>query len=118
MSRAASYRACSTRRTKADITAIRDVILAVIREDPPMTVRQVFYQLVARGCIEKSEAQYQGTVIRLMTEMRLSGDLPYSWVVDESRQFASPLLSRVSPTPPRRPRNSIGEVRSRSLMIM
>ena len=42
-----------------------------------MTVRQVFYQLVSRGVIEKTEAQYQGTVIRLMTEMRLSDELPY-----------------------------------------
>jgi hypothetical protein len=81
-----SYRACSTRRTKANIATIRDTIVAVIQDDPPMTVRQVFYQLVARGAIEKSEAQYQGTVIRLMTEMRLSGDLPYDLVVDESRR--------------------------------
>ena len=51
-----------------------------------MTVRQVFYQLVSRGVIEKTEEQYQGTVIRLMTEMRLDDILPYSWVVDESRR--------------------------------
>jgi hypothetical protein len=84
-----TYRACSTsrsRRTKADINAIRTAIRDVIEDDPPMTVRQVFYQLVARGVIEKTEEQYQGTVIRLMTEMRLDGSLPYSWVVDESRR--------------------------------
>ena len=51
-----------------------------------MTVRQVFYQLVARGVIEKSEAAYHGVVIRLMTEMRLDGRLPFSSVVDESRR--------------------------------
>ena len=51
-----------------------------------MTVRQVFYQLVARAVIEKTEEQYQGTVIRLMTEMRLDGSLPYSLIVDESRR--------------------------------
>jgi hypothetical protein len=59
----------------------------VIEDDPPMTVRQVFYQLVARGVIEKTEEQYQGTVIRLMTDMRLDGELPYDWVVDESRRI-------------------------------
>ena len=75
-----------SRRTKAGVTAIRDAIINVIEADPPMTVRQVFYQLVARNVIEKSEAQYQGTVIRLMTEMRLAGDLPFDWVVDESRR--------------------------------
>jgi len=83
-----SYRACPTngaRRTKAEIAAIRAAIHEVIGNDPPMTVRQVFYQLVARGVIEKTEAEYQRTVIRLMTEMRLDGDLPFDWVVDESR---------------------------------
>jgi hypothetical protein len=84
-----TYRACPTkpvRRTKADVTAIRNAILKVIAGDPPMTVRQVFYQLVTRNVIEKSEAEYQSTVIRLMTEMRLDGSLPYAWVVDESRR--------------------------------
>jgi hypothetical protein len=61
-------------------------IIEVVADDPPMTVRQVFYQLVTRGVIEKTEEQYQGTVIRLMTEMRLAGDLPFDWVVDESRR--------------------------------
>jgi hypothetical protein len=83
-----SYRACptKTRRSKADIVGIKQAIRDVIRNDPPMTVRQVFYQLVTRGVIEKTEEQYQGTVIRLMTDMRLDGSLPYSWVVDESRR--------------------------------
>ncbi|XIA64524.1 hypothetical protein ACFIOY_37755 [Bradyrhizobium sp. TZ2] len=34
----------------------------------------------------RQEAEYQQTVIRLMTEMRFAGDLPYHWVVDESRR--------------------------------
>jgi hypothetical protein len=83
------FRECGpprAKRSKADMTAIRDTIIAVIEQDPPMTVRQVFYQLVARGAIEKSEAQYKGTVIRLMGEMRLSGAMPWEWVVDESRR--------------------------------
>jgi len=36
--------------------------------------------------IEKTEEQYQGTVIRLMTDMRLEGELPFEWVVDETRR--------------------------------
>jgi hypothetical protein len=74
------------RRTKAAVAAIRDAIIKVIEDDPPMTVRQVFYQLVARDAIEKTEEQYHQTVIRLMTEMRLDGELPFDWVVDESRR--------------------------------
>jgi hypothetical protein len=51
-----------------------------------MTVRQVFYQLVVRDVIEKTEKAYNGTVIRLLTDMRLNGELPLSWIVDESRR--------------------------------
>jgi hypothetical protein len=83
------YRACPTRRgrrSKADIDDIKKAIVDVIQDDPPMTVRQVFYQLVTRGVIEKTEAQYQGTVIRLMTDMRIGGELRWDWIVDESRR--------------------------------
>jgi hypothetical protein len=85
----ALYRACPTkrvRRTKADIDVVKQAILDVIGADPPMTVRQVFYQLVTRGVIEKTEREYQQTVIRLMTDMRLAGELPFDLVIDESRR--------------------------------
>jgi hypothetical protein len=39
----------------------------------------VFYQLVSRSVIEKTEKAYKGTVVRLMAEMRLDGELPWSW---------------------------------------
>jgi hypothetical protein len=84
-----SYPACSTkpaRRTKADMAGIREAIVNVVESDPPMTVRQVFYQLVTRGVIEKTEEEYQGTVIRLLTDMRLNGDIPFSDIVDETRR--------------------------------
>jgi hypothetical protein len=66
--------------------AIRTEILAALLVDQPMTVRQVFYQLVVRGALEKTEAQYQGTVIRLLTEMRMDGTIPFTWITDESRR--------------------------------
>jgi hypothetical protein len=83
-----SYRACSTkqRRTKSDVQAIRDDIRAILDADNPMTVRQVFYQLVVRGTIEKTEKEYQGTVIRLLTDMRMAGTVQFSWIIDESRR--------------------------------
>src|SRR6266568_1231878 len=42
------------RRTKADIATIKETIRDILREAHPMTVRQVFYQLVTRGTIEKT----------------------------------------------------------------
>jgi hypothetical protein len=83
-----SYRAYSIkldRRTKAEIDDIKAAIVAILKADHPMTVRQVFYRLVVQKVIEKTEAEYQGTVIRLLTEMRLNGSIRFNWIVDESR---------------------------------
>src|SRR5262249_27383627 len=83
------YQACSTKRsqrTKADIEEIKKAIVDVVGADPPMTVRQVFYQLVTRSVIEKTEKEYQQTVIRLISDMRIAGELEWSWIIDERRR--------------------------------
>jgi hypothetical protein len=82
------YEACPikrNRRSKAEIEQVKAGIVAVLKADHPMTVRQVFYQLVVRNVVEKTEEQYQGTVIRLLTDMRMDGAIPFAWIVDESR---------------------------------
>jgi hypothetical protein len=79
------YRACPTRRTKEDIDAIKVAIKAILKADHPQTVRQVFYQLVTRGVIEKTEKEYQSTVIRLLKDMRLSDQIDFEDIIDSSR---------------------------------
>lgn len=79
-----------SRRTKDEMSAIREEIYRVCEEDQPMTVRQVFYRLVAAGVIPKTESQYRTTVIRLLGEMRESYDLPWSWIVDNTRWMRKP----------------------------
>jgi hypothetical protein len=74
------------RRSGDEIETIRETIDAILTDDYPQTVRQVFYQLVARGTIEKTEKEYQGTVIRLLSEIRLDGRVDWDWIVDESRR--------------------------------
>src|SRR5262245_41781312 len=89
MSATELYEACPikrVRRTKAEIDAVRSAIIEALKADRPMTVRQIFYRLVVRNVIEKTEEQYQGTVIRLLTDMRMDGTLPFGWIVDESRR--------------------------------
>jgi hypothetical protein len=39
----------------------------------------------------KEERQYQGTVIRLVGEMRLDGTLPWEWIADITRRIRQPL---------------------------
>ena len=88
----------TTRRTDSDISKVKRAIKEVLQAEHPLTVRQVFYRLVVRGDIEKSENEYKKTVIRLLTEMRMKSTMwaaarglsdghfiPFDWIIDESR---------------------------------
>lgn len=78
------------RRSQADITVIREAIYDTIATDPPMTVRQVFYQLVSQGVIDKNEAEYKGTVVRLLGLMRREHEIPFGWIADSTRWMRKP----------------------------
>ena len=60
--------------------SLRDVICQIVFENQPMTVRQIFYQLVSLGIIAKNETEYKSTVVRLLSDMRLAGTLPFGWI--------------------------------------
>ncbi len=78
------------RRTKAAVNSIRDAIRDVLQSDHPRTVRQVFYALTVRGVIRKQEMEYHRTVIRLLVEMRETGDIPFDWIADNTRWMRKP----------------------------
>jgi hypothetical protein len=68
---------------------IRAAIAAVLESYHPMTVRQCFYQLVSRGTIAKTEQEYK-TVVRLLTEMRRRGQIPFGYIADNTRWMRKP----------------------------
>ena len=78
------------RRARADMDRIRRMIQEVLEEIQPATVRQVFYQLVGRGVVAKTEMEYKSTVIRLLTEMRRAGEIPFGWIADSTRWMRKP----------------------------
>ena len=78
------------RRSKADVTEVRDAIIEVIGEYSRMTVRQCYYQLVTRGVIDKTETEYKSTVCRLLAEMRRDGSVPYDKIADNTRWMRKP----------------------------
>ncbi len=87
-----TYGACPIkrdRRTKAAIEAIKGEIVDVLAQYRPATVRQTYYQLVARQVIDKTEAEYK-TVCRLLKVMRRDGAVPYSWLADYTRYMRRP----------------------------
>jgi hypothetical protein len=64
--------------------SLQAAILDVLTEDDPMTLRQLFYQLVGRGDIDKTEQQY-GAVGRQCAEMRVDGRIPWACIADNTR---------------------------------
>ena len=79
-----------TRRTRAEMEVIRAALLDIVNEGSGMTVRHLFYRLVSAGVVEKTEAEYDGTVARLAVELRRSGDIPYGKIIDGSRLYTAP----------------------------
>ena len=79
-----------TRRTKAEMEALRSALYEIVAQAAPASVRQVFYQAVSRGLVEKNEAEYKNTVCRLLADMRLQGEMPYGWIADGTRWQRKP----------------------------
>jgi hypothetical protein len=79
-----------SRRTRADMEKLRTVLYEVIQANPPMSIRQVFYQMVALGYVDKTEGEYKDTVDRLLIEMRMEGTLPFEWIADNTRWMRKP----------------------------
>lgn len=92
--RSSSYRSSSTtsrkRRSGKQIASIRERIYETLAADHPMTIRQLFYRLVVGEVINKLESEYKQTVVRLTAEMRLSGEIPFGWIADNTRWMRKP----------------------------
>jgi hypothetical protein len=69
----------------AKTRAVLERTVAVLTEHHPMTVRQVYYQLVSRQVLENSRSQYQA-VSNLLVEARKEGTIPWNWVEDRLRR--------------------------------
>jgi hypothetical protein len=72
------------RRTNAEIATIKAEIYDLVKRMQPMSVRQVFYQLAVAHILAKTENQYSA-VCRYLGEMRRAGEIPYSWIADNTR---------------------------------
>lgn len=68
------------------IIRIFDDILGIVDS---MTVRQIFYALVSRAVIEKTENGYK-KVMRQLRDMRRERALPYAWIADNTRWRRKP----------------------------
>lgn len=77
------------RRTKADMAELRRALAEIVAEGTPMTVRQVYYQAVTRGLIDKTEQQYKA-ICRLLVLMRRDRSIDYDDIADNTRWMRKP----------------------------
>jgi len=63
--------------------------LSILKQERPMTIRQLFYRLVSVSEISNSLRDYQ-RVSRIMTKVREDGRCPFEWIVDRSRPTYQP----------------------------
>lgn len=57
----------------------------ILAEQNPMTVRQVYYQLVSRQVIENTRGAYQA-VSNALVDARREGAIPWEWIEDRLRR--------------------------------
>jgi hypothetical protein len=72
------------RRTKAEIERLWLAIYEELAEHHPQSVRHVYYRMVVRGLVDKTDAGYD-TVQTQLVKMRRCGTIPYEWVTDGTR---------------------------------
>jgi hypothetical protein len=77
------------RRIRAVMDALPQRIFAVVEEQHPMMVRQVYYRMVAAGVIEKTQAEYRA-IQRQVLLLRRAKAIPYSWITDNTRYVLRP----------------------------
>lgn len=58
-------------------------------QEPPMTVRQMFYRMSSGGHVEKTEEGYK-RVQRCLLHMRRKGAIPYHYIADNTRWQRKP----------------------------
>lgn len=68
------------------------ILEAFDEQGPPMSVRQIFYQLSARGVVPKDDTKGYRPVQRNVTLMRRNGSLPYNWIGDNTRWQIRPTM--------------------------
>ncbi|MBL8726658.1 MAG: hypothetical protein JNK49_21635 [Planctomycetes bacterium] len=71
------------------MTDLRSALVEIVREGAPMTVRQIYYQAVTKGLIDKTEQQYKA-IGRLLVLMRRDGTIDYQDIADNTRWMRKP----------------------------
>jgi hypothetical protein len=70
-----------------DSIALIEAMREIAAESNPITGRGVGYKMFTRGLIPSMARNEMQRVYRLLKEGRERGDIPWEWIVDETREF-------------------------------
>jgi len=73
-----------TKSSRTRIDDINDILAEYAREGYDLSLRQLYYQLVARAVIENSQQSYK-RIVDLMSKARLAGLVDWNMIVDRGR---------------------------------
>ncbi len=77
------------RRSDAELDALDSVIVRVIADDSPVTLRGVYYRVVSACAVAKTEQGYQ-LIGRQLLKLRRSGRVSYDAITDGTRYVMRP----------------------------
>jgi hypothetical protein len=86
------------RSTKKELEDIDSAIYDIARAEQPVTIRGLFYRMVSRGLVPKTDKANEetgepsgyGIVQREALKLRRAGVLPYGWITDGTRLRLKP----------------------------
>ncbi|MBO0813673.1 MAG: hypothetical protein J2P30_00750 [Actinobacteria bacterium] len=77
------------RRTRAELAAVDEAIIAAVELEHPITLRGVFYRAESAGAVEKTQEGYD-LIQRQLLKLRRNGVIPYDHVIDGTRWVSKP----------------------------
>src|SRR5262245_18862861 len=69
--------------------AIAEQAVAILHDEQPMTLRQLFYRLVSAGALVNKQQEYR-RLGNVMTKLREALEVPRGWIVDHVRTTLKP----------------------------
>jgi hypothetical protein len=72
------------RRTRAELAALDEALIAIVKEYQPITIRGVFYRAEIANLVAKEETAY-AVVQRELAKLRRAEVIPYGWITDGTR---------------------------------
>jgi hypothetical protein len=79
------------RRTKAELQTLLEAVLRITDEDPPISLRHLFYRVSGEHLIEKSEREYC-KLCSLLSDWRKAGAVSFDVFTDGTRFYRGPRL--------------------------